>query len=242
MRRSGPSIFSPDGSVTATVIGLGGEVRAARLGRARRRRRRSASGSAASSLPAAATPMPCRSPDGEWQLLHLAAKYFCAAAGVPDERVRRRRVARRRGPLAPGGRQDAVDVLRDRLDVFVRDPQQRRHPLVGARPADDRVNQFPRLVVQHDRRAQQIRSAGHAAAQVHPMARTAVDRVDAFPALDEHRIAGWALLRRKRRPSAPAAALTPAGRRGRTARGRRCLRRRRPEEPAGCPARRRARR
>ena len=85
MRRSGPSTFSPEGSVTVTVIGLGGDPPRPRPPPPRPPPAPPVSQWFCSIFPSGSrVPMPCRSPVGEWQPLHLAAKYFCARTGDPQ--------------------------------------------------------------------------------------------------------------------------------------------------------------
>ena len=66
-----------------------------------------------------------------------------------------------------------------------------------ARSADDGTDQLAILVAEHDLRAEQIRSALIAAAQVDSVAARAVDLIQGLAARDERRVAGRALLRGK---------------------------------------------
>ena len=153
----------------------------------------------------------------------LGGEIFLAGRGVTDERVRKRRLARRRCPLRATGGLQAVQVLRHGLDVLV-GHRNRRHAAFGACALHDRHDQLAGLIVQHQLGAQEVRAAKLAAARVHAVAGAADRRVKRLAALDERRVARRALLRGKRRhASSPLRrSLSTAG--GRCRRGRRLWR------------------
>ena len=84
----------------------------------------------------------------------------------------------------------------------------RRHARLCAL-RDDRPDQLALLIVEGELRAEQVRPADVAAAKVGAVAGAAVHVVEPLAARDERRIAGRALLRRKRRSRV--AALTAGG-------------------------------
>ena len=76
----------------------------------------------------------------------LRGEVGLAGRGVTDERVRQRRLARRRCALLAACGLQAVDVLGDGLDVLVRH-RNRRHAAFGARALHDRQDQLAGLIV-----------------------------------------------------------------------------------------------
>ena len=149
--------------------------RRARVRRARRRRR-SPSGSAASWLRA----FSCRSPSGRRSANGSCCTSPRSMSARPPHRRRARWAAACRSPAA---RPALVAVATGRCGCIRRPPCTSSSgsgsggiPSLCARAADDRENQLARLIVQHDRRSEQVRPARHTAAQIRPVARTAVGR------------------------------------------------------------------
>ena len=122
---------------------------------------------------------------------------------VADQRVGQRSLARRRRALRTTGGLDAVEILRDRLDVLVRH-RNGRHAAFGASALDDRQDQFAGLIVEHELRSQKVGTAELAAPRVNAVAGAADGGIQRFTALDQRRISGRPLLRRKRGDAAHA--------------------------------------
>ena len=206
MRSSSPSTFSPDGSVTIASDRPADSTPARRGRRARRRRRPRCSAALADRELASRCPADRRSPNGS---LRTSPR---SRPGRPPRRRPRGSGGGASPPAARpalGLRLHAVDVLGDRLHVVVRH-RQRRHALVGAAAADDRQDQFALLIVEHELRSKQVRSAQLAAAQVDAVAGAAGDRIERLPALDERRIARRTLLRREDGGTPAASLAAPA--------------------------------
>ena len=145
MRTSGPSTFSPDGSVTVTVTRLSDDAAPGgrRDRRARLPRRRSASGSAASSLRAALVPMPCRSPVGRVAAAALGREVgFCPALASPTSAFGGG-VSLSGGAPWPLAVATTLWMYSATALTSSSEMRQWRHAPLRAGAADDRQNQFP---------------------------------------------------------------------------------------------------
>jgi hypothetical protein len=173
-----PSIFSPDGSVTVTVVGL------TRTG-AGAPRPPPLPGSShvccSSRGSAIFVARPRRSPVVEWHDAHFALKNALSGGGVADDDARRLEA----GLVVAGG----AERVQERRDVGNLRVGERELRHAGAPGTDDRRDQLSVVVGEDHLRAQQARPAV-AAAGVGAMAELAVDAVERLAALDRRGIAG----------------------------------------------------
>ena len=183
IRSSRPSIFWPFGCVTTTVTcrRFGGAPGAPdHRGRGRRHRPRPPRDSEAARDRRPGWRVPADRPSANGTSSSSPGSTPAPAAASPTRMFGRLLGARRRRALSAHRRLHGVDVRGDGLDVVGRERQRRhdRHARILTAAGDDRTDELAVQIVQRELRAQQVRAADVAAAQIDAVTGTAVNAVE----------------------------------------------------------------